>query len=90
MSLVNLHMTTATQGSAAVIEATPVSRRTVPDATVQAILDGVAGGMSLLTACERAGVSRESFYRWMREGDHQLALSYSQAVQRQVHARFNR
>lgn len=72
------------------IEATPVSRRTVPDATVKAILDNVAGGKSLLTACEQAGVSRESFYRWMREGDHQLALDYSLAVQQQVHSRFSR
>jgi len=54
------------------------------------ILDSVAGGLSLLAACEQAGISRESFYRWMREGDHQLALDYSIAVQQQVHARFAR
>jgi hypothetical protein len=78
-------------GEPAVIgEALPVSRRTVPDATVRGILDGVAGGMSLLVACEQAGISRESFYRWMREGDHQLAHDYSVAVQQQVHARFSK
>ena len=71
-------------------ETLPVSRRTVPDATVRLIIDGVAGGKSLLLACEHAGVSRESFYRWMREGDHQLALDYSQAVQRQIHNRFSK
>jgi hypothetical protein len=84
-------MTTAIPKRPNVIEETlPVSRRTVPDATVSLILNGVAGGKSLLLACEEAGVSRESFYRWMREGDHQLALDYSLAVQQQVQTRFSR
>lgn len=71
-------------------ETAPVSRRTTPDATVKMILDSVAGGLSLSAACVQAGISRESFYRWMREGDHQLAVGYSRAVQQQVQARFSK
>jgi transposase len=74
-----------------VIEETlPVSRRTVPDATLKMLLGHVSGGMSLAAACEAVGISRESVYRWMREGDHDLVEAYSQAVQQQVHSRFSK
>ena len=71
-------------------ETLPVSRRTVPDATLKMLLGHVSGGMSLAAACEAVGVSRESVYRWMREGDHELVEAYALAVQQQVHARYTR
>jgi AcrR family transcriptional regulator len=73
-----------------VIEATPMSRRLIPDAAIRMLLDHVAGGMSLAAACEAVGISRDSVYRWMKEGDHELVEAYAHAVQQQVYSRFSK
>lgn len=79
------------KGASTVLEeATPVPRRTVPDSTIQLMLSHVANGMSLAAACEAVGVSRETIYRWMREGDHELVEAYAEATRKQVHSRFDR
>lgn len=65
-------------------------RRLVPDATIEIILNGVASGMPLQGACETAGLSRATFYRWLAEGDQGLAEAYAQAVSAQVRSRFSK
>lgn len=72
-----------------IAEAIDIPRRLVPAATISLILAAVSNGSSLLTACENAGVSRTSFYRWI-DADAQLVRDYATAVAAQVHRRFTR
>jgi hypothetical protein len=69
-------------------DSTHTPRRLIPDATLDLILATVSNGASLLTACENAGISRQSFYRWL-DADPELVGDYAAAVSRQVHSRFS-
>lgn len=72
------------------IEETMISpRRFVSDTTVRLILTSVSNGQPLVTACEKAGVSRRAFYTWL-ETDQQLVADYAEAVKEQVHSRFSK
>lgn len=64
-------------------------RRLTPDSVITGILSAVATGMSLDAACLNAGVTRQSFYIWMKD-EPQLVNRYAAATAQQVHSRFSR
>lgn len=64
-------------------------RRLTPDSVVIGILAAVATGMSLDVACRNAGVSRGTFYVWLKD-EPELVSQYALAVQRQVTSRFSK
>lgn len=64
-------------------------RRLTPDSVVAGILAAVATGLPLDVACRNAGITRQSFYHWMRD-EPELVGRYAEATRRQVHSRFAR
>ncbi|CAE6944158.1 hypothetical protein R75471_05526 [Paraburkholderia domus] len=64
-------------------------RRLTPDSVVIGILAAVAMGLPLDVACRNAGVTRQSFYIWMKD-EPELVDRYAEATRQQVHSRFSR
>jgi hypothetical protein len=59
-----------------------------PQATIDDVLEAIAGGASVERACARPGApSRATFFRWLGV-DARLAAKYADAVRQQVHARY--
>jgi hypothetical protein len=66
---------------------TEIPRRLIPDIVIENVLASVARGDTLMIACERAGISRSSMYKWMSE-DATLAEKYALSVSAGVRACF--
>ncbi len=62
-------------------------RRSVSDSVVSGILAEVSTGMTLDSACKNAGITRQSFYYWLRD-EPQLVEQFAQAKQQQTQNRF--
>ncbi|NIV33092.1 MAG: hypothetical protein GWN58_27685 [Anaerolineae bacterium] len=43
-------------------------------AQITTVINGIAGGMTIESACERAGVSTSTWHRWRKDGDVQALL----------------
>lgn len=84
-----LHLTPVNRADAIAMSELVTPRRSTPDSVVSGILAAVATGLPLDVACRNFGVSRQSFYVWMRD-EPELVDRYAKATAMQIHSRFSR
>jgi hypothetical protein len=67
----------------AVTKVTPKKRKSKKQITIDAIIESVQNGCSIVKACNAAGITAMSFWRW-RQKDEKLAERYNEAINARI------